>query len=459
MQTAWFKWLTTLAAGLCVVGFLGVGPAAGQATNPPAAKPTPPPVDKGQIDQHLNDFLRDAINQGADLYNNGDANACYNLFRSALVAAWYMLDHHPDLRRDINAALSRADGQFAVSDRAYTLRSALDATRKGLATGAAKPTEAKAPGRPMAPARTTLWERLGGQAKVRKVIDDLVVRAGKNSKVDFTRGGKYNLNAEQMANFKKQMVDLISQETGGPFKYDGRPLQRSHEGMGITDAQFDALVADLRKALADNNVQTADIDALIAVVETTRGQIIQKAGGTTKPADTKPADSTKPAPTKPPVTNPTTGQGPDFKKPADSGKPATEPKPQDTKPPKGDTTRPPQTKNATERKPSDKGATDSDKPLSNTLDIKGTVTFQGKPLAEATVAFVPKGEGTGSRRRLALTTANGSYSIKDIQLGEYTIAVIPPKTAGVPEKYKDAQTSGLTAKVTREDTTFDLPLK
>ncbi len=311
----------------------------------------------------------------------------------------------------------------------------------------------------MAPARTTLWERLGGQAKVRKVIDDLVARAGNDPKVDFTRGGKYNLNAEQMANFKKQMVDLISQETGGPFKYDGRPLRKSHEGMGITDAQFDALVADLRRALADNNVPTADIDSLIGIVETTRGQIVQKAGGNTKPADTKPADSTKPAPMKPPVPNPTTGQGTDTKKPSGSGKPATEPKPQDTKTPKGDTTRPPQTKNTTDRKPADKTATDSDKPISNTLDIKGKVTFKGKPLAEATIAFVPKEEGTGNRRRLALTTTNGSYSVKDIQLGEYIVVVIPPRTAAVPEKYKDAQTSGLKAKVTREDTTFDLDLQ
>lgn len=456
MQTAWFKWLTTLAAGLCVAGLLGVGPAAGQAPNRADRKPTPPPVDKGQVDQHVNDFLRDAINQGADLYNNGDANACYNLFRSALVAAWYMLDHHPDLRRDINAALSRADGQFAVSERAYTLRSALDATRKGLANAPTKPAEAKGPGTPMAPARTTLWERLGGQAKVRKVIDDLVARAGKDPKVDFTRGGKYNLNAEQMANFKKQMVDLISQETGGPLRYEGRPLRKSHEGMGITDAQFDALVADLRRALVDNNVATADVDALIRIVETTRGQIVQKAEGNTKPVDTKPADSTKPAPTKPPLTNPTTGPGTDTKKPIDSGKPATEPKPPDPKTPKGDATRPPQTKNATDRKPTDKTATDSDKPVSTTLDVKGKVTFQGKPLAEATIAFVPKDEGTGNRRRLALTTTNGSYSVKGIQPGEYTITVF---TAAVPEKYKDVQTSGLKAKVTREDTTFDLDLK
>ncbi len=480
MQTAWLKWLTTLLAGLGVAGFLGTAPAAAQA---PKSADRKPMIDKSRFDQHLNDFLRDAIDQGAELYNNGDANACYNLFRSALVSAWYMLDQHPDLRREINTALSRADGQQSVSDRAYTLRAALDATRKGLAaTTTTKGTEAKAPVRPMAPAKTTLWQRLGGAAKVRKVIDDFVALAGSDPKVDFDRGGRYKLSPEQMANFKMQMIHLISQETGGPWTYEGRPLGKAHEGMGITDAQFDASVADLRKALEKNNVAADDADALIRIVETTRKAIVQPKGteGTkpavnSKPADTKPADK-KPATTNPKSENKKTAnprQEVEFPleksivepklSPEDNlpfGKSITESTPLNKKPLKNAGTQSSQSKNPTDKKSGDKTTTkDEEKPGRDTIDVKGKITYKGKPLAEASVAFVPKEDSNHVRTRYALTTKDGSYTVRDIQPGEYNIRITPEKPGAIPEKYRDPQTSGLKAKVTRAEKSFDFNLK
>jgi hemoglobin len=485
MQTAWLKWLGTLTAGLWIAGFLGVGSAVAQNT-----KPTPPPIDKGLVDQHLNEFLRDVINQGAGLYNNGDAQGCYNLFRSALVSAWYMLDQHPDLRREINAALGRADGQTAVADRAYTLRAALDATRTGLATAVPKKgTEAAAPVRPVAPVQTTLWQQLGGQAGVRKVVDDFVTLAGNDPKVDFTRGGKYLRKPEEMANFKQQMVDLISENTGGPLKYNGRPLRPAHQDMGITNDQFDALVADLRKALVQNGYPTTDADALVRIVEGTRGQIVQSKGTEatkptkpaepSKPADTKPAPtSPKPADTKPAPASPGTNPKPEIKKPDHSSlevefplkKPLTEPKfgPDDGLPFRApglglkspESSRPSPGKTTAEKKPADKTAGKNDeKPARDTVDIKGKVTYKGKPLADATIIFVPKEDSVKTRKKLALTTREGVYAIRDIQPGEYNIMVAPPKEVSLPEKYKDAQTSGLKARVTHDDKTFDLNLQ
>src|SRR5262249_29648686 len=41
------------------------------------------------------------------------------------------------------------------------------------------------------PSGTKLWDKLGGEANVKKVVDDFVATAGTDPKVDFSRAGKY----------------------------------------------------------------------------------------------------------------------------------------------------------------------------------------------------------------------------------------------------------------------------
>ena len=45
--------------------------------------------------------------------------------------------------------------------------------------------------------------------------------------------------------FKAKLVDQICEASGGPCKYTGKDMKTAHAGMGITDADFNALVEDL----------------------------------------------------------------------------------------------------------------------------------------------------------------------------------------------------------------------
>jgi hemoglobin len=51
----------------------------------------------------------------------------------------------------------------------------------------------------------------------------------------------------------------------------------AHAGMKITHAEFDALAADLKAALQEFNVPQKEQDELLALVETTRGAIVEEA--------------------------------------------------------------------------------------------------------------------------------------------------------------------------------------
>ena len=75
---------------------------------------------------------------------------------------------------------------------------------------------------------------------------------------------------------KDQFVALGSSVSGGPEKYTGPSMKELHKGMGITDAQFDALVGHLKKALEKNGIKPEDAAALLKAVETTRGNIVER---------------------------------------------------------------------------------------------------------------------------------------------------------------------------------------
>jgi hemoglobin len=247
--------------------------------------------------QYLYEELRKVINQGADIYNGGqlrpgDPNGCYRFFQGALSVLKLQLEGHPDLVRAVDAGLAEAERLPSAEGRAFALRKVLDDVRTKINPGARKPetrepatttpkpTEPKAtapnPTEPAKPTVASLWDRLGGEQGVTKVVDDFVDLASKDKRVDFTRKGKFPLdNADKVKQLKKELVDFVSSATGGTRKYTGENMQKAHEGMDITKAQFDAAVEDLKEALTKNRVKEADMKELLDKVETTRSAIVQ----------------------------------------------------------------------------------------------------------------------------------------------------------------------------------------
>jgi hemoglobin len=127
-----------------------------------------------------------------------------------------------------------------------------------------------------APAKKALWDRLGGEAAVKLVVHDFVVAAAGDPKVDFFRGGKYKLDADGVKKLEQHLVELVSATTGGPLKYNGRGMKESHAGMKIKESEFNALANHLVDALKKYNVPKAEIDELVAIVGTTKKDIVEE---------------------------------------------------------------------------------------------------------------------------------------------------------------------------------------
>jgi hemoglobin len=216
-------------------------------------------------DTKIYDGLRTVINTGADLYNiDRDYAGCCRYYEGALTAYRPLLAHRKNLQDAIDAGIAKARTTPSLTDRAFVLRGVIDQIRTETNPNPSAP-----------PATKKLWDRLGGEAGVKKVVDDFVATAAKDPKVDFTRGGKYKLDEKAVEKLKTDLVGLISSVSGGPLPYKGRSMKEIHKGMEITNAQFDATAKHLEAALKKNGVAPDDIKAVMAVVESTRKDIVE----------------------------------------------------------------------------------------------------------------------------------------------------------------------------------------
>ena len=124
----------------------------------------------------------------------------------------------------------------------------------------------------------SLWDRLGGEPAVKKVVEDVFKEAAADKRINFFRGKP--ATEDKIAQVKKGLVDFVHDATKGPDDktkyYKGPDMKTAHEGMGITDKEFDALAEDLAKVLKANKVKEADAKALMTIVGSTRPQIVEK---------------------------------------------------------------------------------------------------------------------------------------------------------------------------------------
>lgn len=116
----------------------------------------------------------------------------------------------------------------------------------------------------------SLYKRLGGKPAITKVVADFVGNVGADARIN-ARFADTDLTRLQAL-----LVEQICEASGGPCKYSGRDMKTTHRGMAIADADFNALVEDLVKALDANKVPKREQDDLLAILGPMRSDIVEK---------------------------------------------------------------------------------------------------------------------------------------------------------------------------------------
>jgi hemoglobin len=133
----------------------------------------------------------------------------------------------------------------------------------------------------MAAGPKSLYYRLGGEKAVTAVVNDFVDAAAADPKVNFDRknpphSNTWDATPDNVAKVKQRIVAFVAQATGGPKNYDGASMADAHRGMGITEAEFDALAGHLKNTLVKFNVPQKEQDELMAIVGGTKPDIVGK---------------------------------------------------------------------------------------------------------------------------------------------------------------------------------------
>lgn len=103
----------------------------------------------------------------------------------------------------------------------------------------------------------TLYERLGGEESIEAVVDRFY---GYVMDDDLVNGYFEEVDMQKQVAHQTQFISSV---TGGPVEYTGAEMREAHEGMGITEEEFDAIATHLDTALKEFDVPDGDREAVM----------------------------------------------------------------------------------------------------------------------------------------------------------------------------------------------------
>ncbi|MCI0707846.1 MAG: group 1 truncated hemoglobin [Ignavibacteriae bacterium] len=121
----------------------------------------------------------------------------------------------------------------------------------------------------MAMKEKSLYERLGGVEAITAVVDEFVANVAGDTRIN------HFFKETNIPHLKKMLVDQICQATGGPCEYKGMNMKDAHKGMGVKEADFNALVEDLVKALDKFKVPEKEKGELLGALGGMKGDIVE----------------------------------------------------------------------------------------------------------------------------------------------------------------------------------------
>jgi hemoglobin len=109
-----------------------------------------------------------------------------------------------------------------------------------------------------ASAQDTLFADLGGQGAIVKIANDTTDNFLADDRI------KATFDQTDMDRFRKMLAEQFCQISDGPCVYTGHSMRDAHKGLHLKNADFNAVVEDLQKALDKNGIPFATQNRLLA---------------------------------------------------------------------------------------------------------------------------------------------------------------------------------------------------
>ncbi len=104
----------------------------------------------------------------------------------------------------------------------------------------------------------SVYEAFHGKEGIARIMDDFVPRIVADPRI----GARFrDTNLERL---KLMLTVQVCYLVGGPCQYEGRDMTEVHKGLGLTDADFNALAEDLQVSMDKEKVPFAAQNRLLA---------------------------------------------------------------------------------------------------------------------------------------------------------------------------------------------------
>ena len=115
----------------------------------------------------------------------------------------------------------------------------------------------------------TLYDRLGRRPGIDSVVHAFVDNVGRDKRINV------RFMFVDMDVLQAHLTDQICAASGGPCTYAGRAMKPLHAPMHVRAAEFDAMGEDLIAALKTHGVPERETQELLAIIVSTRGDIVE----------------------------------------------------------------------------------------------------------------------------------------------------------------------------------------
>lgn len=120
----------------------------------------------------------------------------------------------------------------------------------------------------------SLYVRLGGNAAISGVIDQFVANVAADTRINIFFADAA-ADPVRLKKLRDNLINQVGMATGGPEKYTGLDMKTAHKGMNIQEADFNALVEDLSKALDKFSVPMTEKNELLGALATMKADIVE----------------------------------------------------------------------------------------------------------------------------------------------------------------------------------------
>jgi hemoglobin len=116
-----------------------------------------------------------------------------------------------------------------------------------------------------------LYKRLGGREGIALVVDDFTANMVADNRVNIRFK---DMKPTDVLKFKSHLSDQICDATGGPCSYLGKDMKTAHAGMRISEAEWNATVENLVKALDKSKVDEKSKQELLGALGPMKKDIV-----------------------------------------------------------------------------------------------------------------------------------------------------------------------------------------